>query len=128
MKLFYFLLFSFFFSCLFIFTLRGIINERMKGEDVKKNETNFLFILKWSNDNVKDENDMGILLIEWRYWLLIFFSFYKRIWKIEVKFVDSVFPNCLSIVNFVTVIYWFTEIWNFMIYFYALQISLRRNF
>lgn len=63
----------------------------MKGEDVKKNETNFLFILKWSNDNVKDENDMGILLIEWRYWLLIFFSFYKRIWKIEVKFVDSVF-------------------------------------
>lgn len=63
----------------------------MKGEDVKKNETNFLFILKWNNDNVKDENDMGILLIEWRYWLLIFFSFYKRIWKIEVKFVDNIF-------------------------------------
>lgn len=62
----------------------------MKAEDVKKNETNFLFIS--NNDNAKDErhgypfNRMAISIVDF-----FSFSFYKWIWKIEVKFVDNVF-------------------------------------
>lgn len=72
-------------------------------------------------------NDMGILLIEWRYRLLIFFLFLfinesERL-KLSLWIMFSL--NRLSIVNFVTVIYWFIEIWNFMIYFSFMPFKYR---
>lgn len=123
------LLSSSFFSFLLSFLLRtllrvGIINERMKAEDVKKNETNFLFIS--NNDNAKDErhgypfNRMAISIVD--FFLFLSINESERL-KLSLWIMFSL--NRLSIVNFVTVIYWFTEIWNFMIYFSFMPFKYR---